>query len=127
MKNASLKQDPRRATRRRPIAESASGRPTHSDVRRCEAGSDAGGLNDPPRFEVEARVEGRSQRKRREREETLRAAQPEPLTPGITKTMVREHAHLLHRQKLLDHWPLTIEDWILAEKDLTEESQKNLS
>ena len=43
--------------------------------------------------------------------------QPEPFTPGITKGMVRQHAFELYRDKLPDH-PLTIEDWVLAEKDL---------
>ena len=43
--------------------------------------------------------------------------QPSPFTPGVTKSMVREHAYRLYRDKLPDH-PLTIEDWVLAEKDL---------
>ena len=43
--------------------------------------------------------------------------QPEPFTPGISKGMVRQHAFELYRDKLPDH-PLTIEDWVLAEKDL---------
>ncbi len=43
--------------------------------------------------------------------------QPEPFTPGISKGMVRQHAFELYRDKLSDH-PLTIEDWVLAEKDL---------
>lgn len=43
--------------------------------------------------------------------------QPKPFTPGITKAMVRQHAYELFRDKLPDH-PLTIEDWVLAEKDL---------
>ena len=43
--------------------------------------------------------------------------QPEPFTPGITKGMVREHAYRLFRDKLANH-PLTLEDWVLAEKDL---------
>jgi len=43
--------------------------------------------------------------------------QPEPFTPGISKGMVRRHAFELYRDKLPDH-PLTIEDWVLAEKDL---------
>ena len=52
--------------------------------------------------------------------------QPAPFTPGITKAMVRQHAYELFRDKLSRH-PLTIEDWVLAEKDLvgdleTEES-----
>ena len=31
--------------------------------------------------------------------------------------MVRQHAYEMFRDKLPDH-PLTIEDWVLAEKDL---------
>lgn len=43
--------------------------------------------------------------------------QPRPFTPGISKGMVRQHAYELFRDKLPEH-PLTLEDWILAEKDL---------
>lgn len=43
--------------------------------------------------------------------------QPQPFTPGITKEMVRQHAYTLFRDRLPDH-PLTLEDWVLAEKDL---------
>lgn len=43
--------------------------------------------------------------------------QPKPVTPGITKAMVRQHAYGMFRDKLPDH-PLTLEDWVLAEKDL---------
>ena len=43
--------------------------------------------------------------------------QPVPFTPGISKGMVRQHAFELYRDKLPDH-PLTLEDWVLAEKDL---------
>ena len=43
--------------------------------------------------------------------------QPEPFTPGIARSMVRDHAYRLYRDKLLHH-PLTLEDWVLAEKDL---------
>jgi hypothetical protein len=43
--------------------------------------------------------------------------QPEPFTPGLSKGMVRQRAFELYRDKLPDH-PLTIEDWVLAEKDL---------
>ena len=44
-------------------------------------------------------------------------AQPAPVTPGVTKGMVREHAYHLYRDKL-DRGGLTLEDWVLAEKDL---------
>jgi len=43
--------------------------------------------------------------------------QPAPFTPGITKGMVRQRAYELFRDKLPVH-PLTLEDWVLAEKDL---------
>jgi hypothetical protein len=43
--------------------------------------------------------------------------QPKPFTPGITKSMVRQHAYELFRDRLPDS-PLTISDWVLAEKDL---------
>jgi hypothetical protein len=46
-----------------------------------------------------------------------RVAQPAPVTPGVTKGMVRQHAYELYRDKL-PHEPLTLEDWVLAEKDL---------
>jgi hypothetical protein len=44
-------------------------------------------------------------------------AQPKPFTPGVTYAMVREHAYRLYRDKLPEH-PLTLTDWVLAEKDL---------
>ena len=43
--------------------------------------------------------------------------QPKPFTPGVTSVMVRQHAYEMFRDKLPDH-PLTLEDWVLAEKDL---------
>ena len=46
--------------------------------------------------------------------------QPKPFTPGITKAMVLQHAYILYRDKLPEH-PLTLEDWVLAEKDLVHE------
>ena len=45
--------------------------------------------------------------------------QPGTFTPGITKGMVRQHAFRLYRDKL-EHAPLTLEDWVLAEKDLVQ-------
>ena len=51
------------------------------------------------------------------RKETKVLAQPEPFTPGVTKGMVRQHAFELYRDKL-PTGPLTLEDWVLAEKDL---------
>ena len=43
--------------------------------------------------------------------------QPHPFTPGLSKAEVRQHAYELFRDKLPEH-PLTLEDWVLAEKDL---------
>jgi hypothetical protein len=43
--------------------------------------------------------------------------QPAPFTLGVTRAMVRQHAYELFRDKLPNH-PLTLEDWVLAEKDL---------
>jgi hypothetical protein len=52
------------------------------------------------------------------KDKTLKAVeQPKPVTPGVTPGMVREHAYRLYRDKLPDH-PLTLENWVLAEKDL---------
>ena len=45
------------------------------------------------------------------------AEQPKPVTPGVTRAMVRQHAYDMFRDKL-PHRPLTLEDWVLAEKDL---------
>jgi hypothetical protein len=43
--------------------------------------------------------------------------QPNPFTPGITRAMVRQHAFEMFRDKLPGH-PLTLNDWVMAEKDL---------
>ena len=43
--------------------------------------------------------------------------QPKPFTPGVSKGAVRQHAYKMFRDKLPNH-PLTLEDWVLAEKDL---------
>jgi hypothetical protein len=48
--------------------------------------------------------------------------QPKPFTPGITPGMVRQRAFELFRDKL-DHDGLTLEDWVLAEKDLAQTLQ----
>jgi hypothetical protein len=48
--------------------------------------------------------------------------QPEPFTPGVTKGMVRQHALEMFRDKLPNH-PLTLEDWVLAEKDFVNSTQ----
>jgi hypothetical protein len=44
--------------------------------------------------------------------------QPQPFTPGFTKGMVRQHAFELYRDKLKAGEKLTLQDWVLAEKDL---------
>ncbi len=43
--------------------------------------------------------------------------QPQPFTPGVTMDMVRQHAYEMFRDRLPDH-PLTLADWVMAEKDL---------
>ena len=43
--------------------------------------------------------------------------QPKPFTPGVSKAAVRQHAYEMFRDKLPDH-PLTLSDWVMAEKDL---------
>jgi len=43
--------------------------------------------------------------------------QPKPFTPGLSRAAVRQHAYELFRDKLPDH-PLTLDDWVRAEKDL---------
>jgi hypothetical protein len=50
-------------------------------------------------------------------QKTAAVKQPKPFTPGITKEMVRSHAYRLFQDKL-KHDELTLEDWVLAEKDL---------
>ena len=51
-----------------------------------------------------------------------RRSQPEPFTPGVSKGMVREHAFKLFRDRLPQE-SLTLEDWVLAEKDLVQSLQ----
>jgi hypothetical protein len=46
--------------------------------------------------------------------------QPPTFTPGITQAMVRQHAYELFRDKLA-HDKLSLEDWVLAEKDLAQQ------
>ena len=50
--------------------------------------------------------------------------QPEPFTPGVTKGMVRQHAYEMYRDRLPDR-ELTLEDWVLAEKDLVQTLQND--
>jgi hypothetical protein len=51
-----------------------------------------------------------------------RIEQPKPFTPGVTRAMVRQHAFELFRDKLPGH-PLTLGDWVMAEKDLVNEME----
>jgi hypothetical protein len=44
--------------------------------------------------------------------------QPKPFTPGVTAGMIRQHALELYQDKLAQGQSLTLEDWVLAEKDL---------
>lgn len=50
---------------------------------------------------------------------TRQSRQPETFTPGITKGMVRQHALEIFSRKLT-HESLTLQDWVLAEKDLVQ-------
>lgn len=52
--------------------------------------------------------------------------QPKPFTPGLSRAAVRQHAFEMYRDKLPDH-PLTLEDWVLAEKDLVNSMQEEES
>jgi len=49
--------------------------------------------------------------------------QPNPFTPGVTRGMVRQRALELYRDKLANDQRLTLEDWVLAEKDLVTSMQ----
>jgi hypothetical protein len=53
--------------------------------------------------------------------ENITVPQPKPFTPGITKGMVRQHAFKLFQDRL--ERGLTLEDWVLAEKDLVADQQ----
>jgi len=57
------------------------------------------------------------------KEQSKGIKQPKPFTPGITSEMVRQHAFKLYRDKLGHDHKLTLQDWVLAEKDLVSEMQ----
>jgi len=79
-------------------------------------------------FDVQLQVEGSEDVLRMKKQKKIETAQqPEPFTPGVTKPMVREHAQRLFDQKLLDHDSLTLDDWVLAERDLIGEFRKTTS
>jgi hypothetical protein len=65
----------------------------------------------------ESYVSKRAKGTRMKKENAESVPQPQPVTPGITKAMVRQHAYELFRDKLPQH-PLTLADWVMAEKDL---------
>jgi hypothetical protein len=44
--------------------------------------------------------------------------QPQPFTPGLSRAQVRQHAFMIYRDRLMDNQSLTLQDWVLAEKDL---------
>jgi hypothetical protein len=46
--------------------------------------------------------------------------QPKPFTPGMTRAQVRQHAFELYQDKLKHNQSLTLQDWVLAEKDLVQ-------
>ncbi|MGZ4963355.1 MAG: hypothetical protein ACXWBP_11995 [Limisphaerales bacterium] len=48
--------------------------------------------------------------------------QPKPFTPGVTSAQVRQHAFELYRDKL-DNETLTLDDWVMAEKDLVRQME----
>ncbi len=48
--------------------------------------------------------------------------QPEPFTPGITKGMVRDYAFRMFADKL-EHDSLSLDNWIIAEKELVKSRQ----
>jgi len=52
----------------------------------------------------------------------LPVPQPKPVSPSVTAAMVRQHAYEIYRDKL-QHGGLTLEDWVLAEKDLVASMQ----
>jgi hypothetical protein len=52
--------------------------------------------------------------------------QPAPFTPGLTKAMVRQHAYELFRDKLAKR-PLSLNDWVMAEKDLVNSMEAEVS
>jgi hypothetical protein len=75
-------------------------------------------------FGVASRVEPTKNIVRKKKERKIGMAQPEPFTPGLTKSVIREHARQIYRQRLLDRSSLTLEEWVLAEKNLVEEFQE---
>jgi hypothetical protein len=79
------------------------------------------------RFELiyGVRVVG-NQRERRAtmtEEKNAEGNQPEPFTPGMTKGMVRQHAFEMFRDKLARDERLTLDDWVMAEKDLVRQQE----
>jgi hypothetical protein len=74
------------------------------------------------------RIERSQEAYRMKAQKRIQAArQPEPFTPGMTKGMVREHAQKLFDQSFFSRDPLTLDDWVMAERDLVGKLQKDLS
>jgi hypothetical protein len=49
--------------------------------------------------------------------------QPTPFTPGLTREMIQKHAFRIYRDKM-KRTNLSLEDWVLAEKDLLAMQEK---
>ena len=60
--------------------------------------------------------------KNRTEEKSTTMEQPKPFTPGLSKAAVRQHAYEMFRDKLPDR-PLTLDDWVTAEKDLVKTTE----
>ncbi|MCX7824517.1 MAG: hypothetical protein N2689_03060 [Verrucomicrobiae bacterium] len=58
---------------------------------------------------------------------TAGSEQPEPFTPGVRKSEVRDQAFKMFRVKLEAGEPLTRGDWIRAEKELVREREEEES
>jgi hypothetical protein len=71
-------------------------------------------------FEITLKVNPRQSPTLMNKKLTFGPVQPEPFTPGLNKRMVYDHAHKIYQARTADNWPLSREDWILAEKDLLE-------
>ena len=69
-------------------------------------------------FEVTLKVDPQQSSTLMNKKLTFGPVQPEPFTPGLTKRMVYDHALKIYQNRIADDWPLSREDWVLAEKDL---------
>jgi hypothetical protein len=71
-------------------------------------------------FEVALKVDPQRSSTLMNKKVTIEPIQPEPFTPGLTKRMVYDHALKIYQATVADDWPLSREDWVLAEQDLLE-------